>query len=130
YRTSRTTASSQGSSFTSRLLSRTCHSFPSRVRALRAASDGVMPWRVNSAARVSTWKRISSSRSWFRRSLRNTLTRRENQDMAPPESLLLGSLQNLADRHRDGSPASFDFLQLLAAGRSYFVNPRTALSVI
>src|SRR6476620_3517741 len=126
YRTSRITASSQGSSFTSRLVSRTCHWFPSRLRASRAASAGVMPRRVNSAARVSKWKRISSARSWFRRSLRNTLTRREIQDMAPPKSLLLGSLQHVIDRRCDGAPTTFGFLQLLAAGCRYFVNAGTA----
>ena len=110
YRVSRTMESSQGSSFTSRLVSRASDSFPSRLLAAQAASAGVMPRRLNSAARLSKWKRISFSRSRFRRSLRNTLARRENQDMATPESLLLGSLQNLADRRRDGSPASFDFL--------------------
>src|SRR5215469_3572956 len=109
YRVSRTTESSQGSSLTSRLVSRASHSFPSRLRASRAASAAVMPRRRNSAARASKWKRISSSRSWFRRSLRNTLARRENQDMAPLEFLLLGSLQDLADRRRDGAPTFFGF---------------------
>src|SRR5215472_16929195 len=46
--------------------------------------------------------------------------------MAPPPISALGVLQNVADRCRDGAPTSLGFLQLLAAGRRYFVDSRAA----
>ena len=74
-RTSRISESSQGSSLTSRLCSRSRSGLPNRRAASPGGGLGVMPAAVSSRMRSSTWNWSSSSSSDSTRPDRNTLAR-------------------------------------------------------